>query len=148
MKAPGRCMHTLESPESRRSGAGGQYRDHRSSGARDPGAHSSGTGEPFGESPGVRSSGIGEEHSRRFRVDEVGELNVDSDSSSEHDALVPFPYDGGLDSDGSRSGDEEIYLAWTVQRELCKPKNREFFWSLQGIAPCTSGEVFKQFLEH
>ena len=117
MKAPGRCMHTLESPESRRSGAGGQpcghgtdagHRDHHSSGARDPVVHSSGAGELFWKSPGDRSSGIGEGHSRRFEVVEIRELNEVSGSSSEHDALVLSPYDEGLDTDGSPSQDEEI----------------------------------------
>ena len=113
MKAPGRCMHTLESPVDRRSGAGGQpcghgtdagHRDHHSSGARDSVVHSSGAGELFWESPGVRSSGIGEGHSRRFEVVEIGEINKDSDSSSEHDALALSRYDEGLDTDGSLSG--------------------------------------------
>ena len=43
-------------------------------------------------------------------VDEVGELNEDSDSSSERDALVLFPYDGGPDSEGSLGEEEEIDL--------------------------------------
>ena len=92
MKAPELGMLTLELPVDRRSGTGRQpgshgngagERDDHCSGACDPVAHCSGTGDLSLGTPVVRCNGAGEGHSREFRVIDIGEIDKDSDSSSE-----------------------------------------------------------------
>ena len=75
-------------PGSHGNGAG--ERDDHCSGACDHVNHCSGTGELSLITSVVRPNGAGEGHPRAFRIIDIGEIDGDSDSSSEEYACVLF----------------------------------------------------------